>query len=69
MDGDADVFGDSDEGDDEAVVGGDENGEAKGGARKRRPKLVGKYPMTPAEKLKKQMADTIYTQAQLPACK
>ena len=69
MDGDADVFGDSDEGDDEAVVGGDENGEAKGGAKKRRPKLVGKYPMTPAEKLKKQMADTIYTQAQLPACK
>lgn len=69
MDGDADVFGDSDEGEDEAVIGGDENGEAKGGARKRRPKLVGKYPMTPAEKLKKQMADTIYTQAQLPACK
>jgi hypothetical protein len=59
MDRDADVFGESDEGEDEL----DENGEAKGGARKRRPKLVGKYPMTPAEKLKKHMADTIYQQA------
>ena len=65
VDRDADVFGESDEGEDEV----DENGEVKGGARKKRPKLVGKYPMTPAEKLKKHMVDTIYTQAQLPACK
>lgn len=65
MDRDVDVFGESDEGEDEV----DENGEVKGGTRKRRPKLVGKYPMTTAEKHKKHMADTIYTQAQLPACK
>jgi len=63
MDDDADVFGGSEEGEEEL----DENGEAKSGARKgsknNKPMLVGKYPMTPAEKLKKHMTDTIYTQA------